>query len=330
MDRYHEYTATMLHKIAVLIGRHTAPFELGVVCEVFGVDRSDDGLPVFDFAVCSQHAEPLPWAGGLSLSTRHRLEHAADADLIAIPGGYLPIEQPTAEPILRILRAAVNRGAYVLSVCTGAFVLAEAGILAGRVATTHWHHLDRFRVRYPDIEIDPDKLYVQDGPVITSAGTAAGIDACLHLVRTELGASVANGIARRMVVPPHRDGGQAQFVDTPVPHAPTEDDTIAALLEWVPAHLNLRLSVEDLATRAHMSERTFARRFTKATGTTPARWIAGQRVLLAQRLLEDGELDVERIATRCGFPSAELLRHHFTQIVGTTPSRYRRQFRRAG
>lgn len=317
----------MLRKVAAIIGGHTAPFELGVVCEVFGVDRSDDGLPVFDFAVCSHHAEPLHWAGGLSLATRHRLDYAADADLIVVPGGHVFDATPTNEPILQALRDAVDRGAYVLSVCTGAFVLAEAGLLKGRSATTHWHHLARFTERYPDIQMHPDKLYVQDGPVITSAGTAAGIDACLHLVRTELGATVANGIARRMVVPPHRDGGQAQFVDTPVPHTPSEDDAIAALLEWIPANLHLRLPVERLAARAHMSQRSFARRFTRATGTTPARWIAGQRVMLAQRLLEDGDLDIEQIATRSGFPSAELLRHHFTQIVGTTPSRYRRQFR---
>lgn len=317
----------MLHKVAAIVGEHTAPFELGVVCEVFGVDRSDDGLPVFEFAICAEHAQPLQWAGGVSVQTRHRLDAAADADLIVVPGGGATAE-PTPEPVLQVLREAVDRHAYVLSVCTGAYLVAEAGLLKGRRATTHWHNLENFTARHPDIPLEPDKLYVQDGPVITSAGTAAGIDACLHLVRTELGAKVANGIARRMVVPPHRDGGQAQFVDTPVPYTPTEDDELAALLEWIPANLHLELNVEQLAGRAHMSNRTFARRFAKATGTTPGRWITGQRVILAQRLLEDADLDIEQIAARCGFPNGGQLRHHFSQVVGTSPSRYRRQFRK--
>jgi transcriptional regulator GlxA family with amidase domain len=211
-------------------------------------------------------------------------------------------------------------------VCSGAFVLAAAGLLDGRRATTHWMYTDDLAAMYPEVKVDPDVLYVDEGDVLTSAGTAAGIDLCLHVVRQDFGAEIANAVARRMVVPPHRDGGQAQFVDEPVPDGPGIDlfgDTLAFMQE----HLDEPLSVDDLAARAAMSPRTFARRFRASTGTTPHKWLVRQRVLLAQRLLETTDLPIDRVAERCGFGSAAGLREHFSRQVRTSPLSYRRTFR---
>jgi transcriptional regulator GlxA family with amidase domain len=224
------------------------------------------------------------------------------------------------------LRAAFDRGALVLSVCSGIFLLATTGLLEGRRVTCHWYDADLLGRRFPTLTVQPDRLYVDDGQIITSAGTAAGIDACLYVVRRELGARVANGIARRMVVPPHRDGGQAQFIETPVPRRAAGSDDLAPLVAWMQAHLDQPMSVADLAGRAHMSTRTFARRFAAATGTTPHSWLTRQRVLLSQQLLEHHDLNVDEIARRTGFGTADLLRHHFTAQVGTTPYAYRRTF----
>ena len=229
------------------------------------------------------------------------------------------------EDLLEALRRAVDRGARVLSVCSGAFILGDAGLLDDRRCTTHWRNAAELARRYPRAKVDPDVLYVDDDPVITSAGTAAGIDACLYLVRKEQGSRVANGIARRMVVPPHRDGGQAQYVVQPI--APSCDGSLRDLLEWLRAHLDQPLTVRQLAARANMSERTFARRFVQDTGTTPQRWLIGQRILLAQQLLEETDETVDAIADRAGFGNATALRHHFRIWRGTTPNAYRRLFR---
>lgn len=312
----------MLRDVVALLGAQVHPFELGVVCEVFGLDRTDDGLPNFDFAVCAARPQPLRTSGGLTVRPEHGLERTRTADLLVVPA-WGP-DEPPGPGVVEALRAAVDRGSRVLSVCSGAFLLAGAGLLDGRRATCHWHHAEQFRARHPGVDLAPDRLYVDDGPITTSAGTAAGIDACLHLVRRELGAEVANGIARRMVVPPHRGGGQAQYVDTPVP-LHSEDD-LAPLLTWVQANLDRPHAVADLAERVHMSPRTFARRFTAATGTAPHQWITRQRVLLAQRLLEQDALDVETIARHTGFGSAETLRHHFVRQLATTPTAYRGTF----
>jgi transcriptional regulator GlxA family with amidase domain len=214
------------------------------------------------------------------------------------------------------------------SVCSGSFVLAAAGLLDGRRATTHWMWADEFRHLHPAVDLDPSVLYVGDGQVFTSAGTAAGIDLCLHLARLDWGAEVANTIARRMVVPPHRDGGQAQFVLAPVP-VEAEDSDLTATLDWAAAHLDRELSIDELARRAAMSPRTFARRFKQATGTTPLQWVLHQRVGMAQRLLEMTDLPVELVAERCGFGSGATLRQHFGRIVGTSPVAYRQTFSRA-
>jgi transcriptional regulator GlxA family with amidase domain len=214
----------------------------------------------------------------------------------------------------------------VLSVCSGAFVLAQAGLLDDRACTTHWMYTDELSQRFPRAKVDPDVLYVDDGVVLTSAGTAAGIDLCLHLMREEYGAAVANAVARRMVIPPHRDGGQAQFVETPVPLRSV--DTLEDVLTWMSGHLDQDMTIEALAARALMSPRTFARRFRAETGTTPYHWITGQRVMLAQRMLEETDETIDLIAERAGFGTAAVLRHHFSRWRGTSPQGYRRTFRR--
>ncbi|MGI8698297.1 MAG: DJ-1/PfpI family protein, partial [Mycobacteriales bacterium] len=257
----------MLRNVAVPVGDGVAAFELGVMCEVFGLDRSAQGLPRFDFAVCAVEEPPLRTTSGFFIDTPYRLERLAEADLIAIPAWQVD-KSAASEPLLQALRDAVDRGARVLSVCSGAFVLAAAGLLDGRRATTHWMHADQLAADYPQVRVDRNVLYVDEGQVLTSAGTAAGIDLCLHILRQECGATVANAIARRMVVPPHRDGGQAQYVEAPVPD-PRRGEDLGDMLPWALEHLAEPLTVEDLAARALMSPRTFARRFRGATGTTP-------------------------------------------------------------
>ncbi|MDD9206827.1 helix-turn-helix domain-containing protein [Georgenia sp. 10Sc9-8] len=311
----------MLTSVAVIALPQVAPFELGVVCEVFGIDRSGTGGPTFDFAVAGERPGPVETSMGFSITVEHGLEAAASADLVAVPAAKRAGE--VSEPVRAALRAAADRGAWVLSVCSGAFALGAAGLLDGRRCTTHWMYAQELADRFPLADVDPDVLYVEDGRVITSAGTAAGIDACLHLVRRELGPAAASTIARRMVVPPHRDGGQAQFVEAPLPR---EADTLAPLLAWMQANLEQPLTVPELAHRALVSERTFARRFRAETGTTPAAWVNRQRVLRAQDLLEQTDLGVEEVARRCGFGAAAGLRHHFTRMLGTSPLAYRRRF----
>jgi len=315
----------VLKDVVAVVADGFAAFELGVVCEVFGFDRSEQGLPVYDFAVVAAEEPPLRTPQGFLLDTPHRLDRVESADLVCIPAWRDPRKRPP-EPFLEALVAAVDRGARVLSVCTGAFVLAEAGLLEGRRATTHWRHADLLRELHPGVEVTPDVLYVEDGPVITSAGTAAGIDACLHVLRQEHGSAVANAVARRMVVPPFRDGGQAQYVEAPVPLVSRAGtDGLSGLLDWAAEHLDEDLSVEVLSRRAHMSARTFARRFREATGTTPHKWVLAQRIGHAQRLLEQG-LPVEEVARRAGFGSAATLRSAFGRERGTSPSAYARCF----
>ncbi|MCT7353829.1 helix-turn-helix domain-containing protein [Streptomyces sp. 15-116A] len=315
----------MLRNVAAVLLDGVNPFELGVVCEVFGTDRSDDGLPVYDFAVASADGPVLRSNTGFALHVEHGLERLEEADLIAVPAGSCYEDRVFPPELLDALRRAVDRGSRVLSVCSGVFVLAAAGLLDGRRATAHWRHAEELTRQYPHLTVEPDVLYVDEDPVITSAGTAAGIDACLHLVRKEQGPEVANKIARRMVVPPHRDGGQAQYIERPLPQS--GGDTVAEVLVWMERHLDEEVTVEQLAARAHMSPRTFARRFQQETGTTPYRWILRQRVLLAQRLLEGTDETVDAIAGRTGFGNAAALRHHFVRAVGTTPQAYRRTFR---
>ncbi len=321
----------MLENVAAVVLDGFSPFELGVVCEVFGADRTDDGLPGYDFAVVAGGPGPLQSDIGFSLHTPHGLDRLEAADLITVPAvndDRARHGRPFPEPVLAALRRCADRGGRVLSVCTGAFVLGAAGLLDDRCCTTHWRYTEQLARQFPAAKVDPSVLYVEDGPVITSAGTAAGIDACLYLVRKEQGSRVANAIARRMVVPPHRDGGQAQYVERPV--AGPSCDTLGEMIGWMERNLEQPMTVPELAARAAMSPRTFARRFVAETGTTPQRWLTGQRILLAQQLLEETDATVDTIAGQAGFGNATALRHHFRSWCATTPHSYRRQFRGSG
>ncbi|MFI6869370.1 GlxA family transcriptional regulator [Nocardia sp. NPDC050406] len=316
----------MLSKVAVVLNERLAMFEFGVVCEVFGLDRTMDGLPGFDFRVCGlEPGKPLRSSTpGITLTPEYGLDELRHADLVAIPAFPFAASRPIDPQVVAAVRDAAEHGATVLTVCSGAFLAGEAGLLDDRKCTTHWKYVGELAERYPRATVDPDVLFVDEGNLITSAGTAAGIDACLHLVRRELGSAAANGIARRMVVPPQRDGGQRQFIERPVPECTS--DSLSETLLWMSEHLELPHTIEALAARAAMSTRTFARRFTAETGTTPVKWLTGQRILLAKHLLEDTELDLESIAHRCGFGSGALLRHHFQRLVGIAPTEYRRRF----
>lgn len=315
-----------MRNVAAVLLDGVHPFELGVLCEVFGIDRSDEGLPVYDFAVVSAEGPSLAThVPGMTISTPYGLDRLDEADLIAVPAGSDFVVRDFPPALLDALRRAVERGTRVLSVCSGVFVLGAAGLLDGRRCSVHWRHADELARLYPRAVVEPDVLYVDEDPVITSAGTAAGIDACLHLVRREQGPEVANRIARRMVVPPHRDGGQAQYIERPLPGP--RCDSVGEVLAWMERHLDREVTVEQLAARAHMAPRTFARRFQQETGTTPYRWILRQRVLLAQQLLETTDETVDAIASRTGFGTAAALRHQFVRTLGTTPHAYRRTFR---
>ena len=312
----------MIENVAVLVSDGVEPFELGVLHEAWGTDRSDDGLPVLDFAICAPQAGPVSTAGPFGLTVDHDLSRAAEADLVAVPAADSSVRTP--EPILEAVRAAHARGARIMSLCTGAFVLGEAGLLDGRSCTTHWRHSDRLAERFPLARVVPEVLYVDDDRVLTSAGTAAGIDACLYLWREEFGAAVASTVARRMVVPPQREGGQAQYIRSPVPDCDAE--TLGPMLAWITEHLHEQHTVESLARAANMSPRTFARRFRAETGTTPHAWITSRRVLRAEELLETTDRSVDWIAAEVGFGAAAMLRHHFTRARSVSPQQYRRTF----
>lgn len=314
----------MLSKIVCVALPGMAPFEFGVICEVFGIDRSEHGGPVFDFHVVAAEPGPQRTKLGFDIVVHDDLSAAADADLVAIPA--YEAGTPIHPDVLRVVREAEARGAWVLSVCSGAFILGAAGILDGRRSTTHWMHADALAAAYPRTEVDPDVLFVEDCHVVTGAGTAAGIDAALHVVRRELGAAAANVIARRMVVPPQRDGGQSQFIQAPVSVLPT--DSFAEITAWMLRSLDQDLTVDQLARRALMSPRTFARRFRAELGTTPTAWLNRQRLLLAQQRLEETDDTLDLIAVQTGFGAAAVMRHHFVRALQTTPTAYRRTFGR--
>jgi len=313
--------------IAVLAFEGMSAFHLSVPCLVFGEDRREAGVPRFKMLVCAEEPGLLGTSTSFGIEAPHGLARLRDAGTVIVPT-WPDLNQRPSKKLLEALRRAHRRGARVVGLCLGAFVLAEAGLLDGRPATTHWYWAAEFARRYPRVRLDPNVLYVDDGDVLTSAGIAAGIDCCLHVLRTRLGAEVANRVARRLVVPPHRQGGQAQYIEQPL-SAAAGTDRLAATLDWAAHRLDQALSLDALAENALMSRRSFTRHFRAATGTTVNKWIAAQRIALAQRLLETTDLAVERVAAAAGFGSALSLRQHFADSLRTTPTHYRREFRGA-
>jgi transcriptional regulator GlxA family with amidase domain len=308
-----------MHHVTVLALADVVAFDLSTPAQVFG---NEPGR--YAFTACGVRAGRVPSTTGFAIDVPRGLDAVAEADTVLVPG-LRPPQWPPPAAALDALRAAHARGARVASICTGAFVLAQAGLLDGRRATTHWAHAERLARRYPAVTVDPGVLYVDEGDVLTSAGVAAGIDLCLHLVRRDHGAEVANAVARRIVVAPHRDGGQAQFVEAPLP--PASDRGLQATRAWAAQRLRDPLTVAALARHAACSDRTFALRFRAETGTTPLQWLLGQRVLHARRLLEATDLPVEHVADEAGFGTAASLRSHFRRATATTPLAYRRTFR---
>jgi len=321
--------ATSHRSVAVLAYDGLATFEFALAVEVFGLRRPELGVPWYDFKVCAAERGPLRATGGVTVHVAHGLGAIGRADTVVVPGWGPTLDEPIPEAVLAALRRAHARGARLVSICSGAFVLAATGLLDGKRATTHWRYTKLFAERFPRVKLVPDVLYVDEGQLLTSAGSAAGLDLCMHLVRKDYGAAIANEVARRLVIPPHREGGQAQFVPEPIP--PVEGGSpLASVLGWALENLREPISVRRLARRAGMSERTFCRRFYAQTGTSPARWLIAQRVIAAQRLLETSPLPVETVADRVGMGTATNLRHHFREHLRITPRQYRRTFRGAG
>jgi len=317
-------TDIAMSRLAVVAFDRISPFHLSVPCLVFE-NRGEGDLPPFDLRVCAAEPAPLRTRAGFDIATRHGLKSLDWADTVIVPSWRDGEERPP-EALLKALRRAHERGAHIIGLCLGAYVLAEAGLLDGRRATTHWGWSEHFAARYPRVELQRDVLYVDDGRITTSAGTAAALDCCLHLLRRRHGAEIANRVARRLVVAPHRQGGQAQYIEQPLP-ASAQDDRLAAVLAWALAHLDQAHSLDALAQRALMSRRSFTRHFRDATGTTVGEWLAGQRLARAQRLLETSEHGLDAIAAQTGFGTAASLRQHFAARLGTSPSAYRRGFR---
>jgi AraC family transcriptional regulator, transcriptional activator FtrA len=315
----------MTHKVVALAYEGLCTFEFGCVVELFALPRPELAVPWYEFAVCAAERGPLRAAGGIRVAVPHGLRLLDGADTIVIPG-WRAVDEPPPAPLLERLRRAHARGARLASICSGVFVLAAAGLLEGRRATTHWRYTERLAQRYPGIDVQPNALYVDEGQVLTSAGSAAGLDMLLHLVRRDHGPKIANQVAQRLVIAPHRDGGQAQFV--PRPLAAAGRGRLARLLDFLRAHLGEAHTLKGLAARAAMSVRTLQREFRAATGLAPYEWIIRERIERAKELLETTRLPATSVAARVGIGSAESLRHHFRARVGTTPARYRSRFRR--
>jgi AraC family transcriptional activator FtrA len=310
-------------RVAVLAYDELCTFEFGIVVEVFALRRPELNVEWYDLEVCSLERGPIRAMGGIRVEARRGLRGLRQAGTIVIPGWRHADEAPP-EALVKALRAAHADGARLVSICSGVFVLAATGLLDGKRVTTHWRYVDRLTSRFPNVRVEPDVLYVDEGSILTSAGSAAGIDLCLHIVRRDYGAEIANQVARRLVMPPHRDGGQAQYVRDPVTSEAAGG--LAPVLEWAQSHLGKPWRVDDLARKAAMSGRTFARQFRLQTGTTPHQWLIHQRLLAAQRRLEKTDEAIDQIAEAVGLETAATLRHHFSRVLGTTPTAYRRRF----
>jgi AraC family transcriptional activator FtrA len=314
-----------MHTVAVAVTQGAPIFELAVPCEVFGIGRQELADPWYSLRLCPTEGRQATVAAGFRVESPYGLDDLATADTVIVPA-CANIHAAPPPRLLAALRRAHAGGRRIAALCSGAFVLAAAGLLDGRRATTHWMHAAELRRRHPTVEVDPGVLYTEDGGVFTSAGTAAGLDLCLELVRRDHGTAVANALARRIVIPPHREGGQAQYVETPLPAA--QADGLAGVLDWAIARLDQPLTLADLAAAAHMSPRTLARRFQTTLGMSPGRWLRAQRIRRARELLESTDQPVERIAHIAGFGSPANLRQHFTRATGVSPLGYRRAFRR--
>jgi AraC family transcriptional regulator, transcriptional activator FtrA len=312
--------------VVVLAYDNLCTFEFSCAAEVFGLPRPELGSSWYRFETCSVKGRRIRGQYGLSMRVNGGLERLAAAGTIMIPGWY-GIDAPVPPILVEALREAHGRGARLLSICSGSFVLAATGLLDGLRATTHWRYAENLQRRHPRIQVDPDVLYVDEGQILTSAGSAAGIDLCLHLVRRDFGPTVANQVARRLVIPPHREGGQAQFLERPVDKR--ETGSLAALFDKMRRRLGEPLPIAELARLAAMSERTFMRRFRAATGMTPADWIARLRVDRARELLESTAIAIDVIAQRTGLGTATNMRHHFRNKMGVSPMEYRKRFSRS-
>ncbi len=313
------------HRVIALCLDGIVAFDLTAPAHAFGLAHREDGSPLYDFSTCSIGGEPVRSTSGFDVVPAAGLGALRGADTVVVPG-YAAVLTPPRREALRALRAAAERGARVISVCTGAFALAHAGLLDGRRATTHWAFAGELAWRFPEVEVDAEALYIDAGEVMTSAGVSAGIDLCLHVIREDFGTLAGARVARHMVAPPHREGGQAQYFEAPL-GAGAGEGTLEPTRRWAQARLQQPLDVAALADHAGVSPRTFARRFRAESGTTPLQWLLGQRVLEARRLLEASDLSVEEIAWRCGFGGAASLRDHFRRATATTPTAYRRSFR---
>ena len=314
-----------MHRIAVPVTPGLPMFELAIPCEVFEPNREDFPVPWwYELQLCAVQDGPVRTAEGLVFDSPFGLEEVSQADTVIIPG-CADRQREVPQALLQALRSAYDRGARIASICTGAYVLAAAGLLDGRTVSTHWMHAEELTRRWPAVRVEPNVLYTDDGQILTSAGASAGLDLCLHIVRQDHGTRIANTLARRLVIPPHREGGQAQYIDQPVPVDGSPN--LGPAMDWARAHLELPLTVEDLAHQALMSPRTFARRFRETTGTTPLQWLCAERVRRAQDLLENTDDTIDRIAALCGFGSAQRLRTHFTRVNQVTPHEFQRTFR---
>ncbi|MEV5380646.1 helix-turn-helix domain-containing protein [Streptomyces nondiastaticus] len=314
--------------VAVAVTEGMPILELAVPCHVFGTPHPDPGVPWYDFRLCNlTEGEAVPARQWFTTHTPHGYRELVEADTVIVPASADVREDPPAR-LLEAVREAHDRGARIVSLCSGAFVLAAAGLLDGRRAATHWQHAPLLAERYPEVDVDPTVLYIDDGDILTSAGSTAGIDLCLHVLRKDLGSRVAGSVARHLVVPAHRPGGQAQYIETPVPPAET-DSGLAPLLHWAAERLHQPLTAPQLARQAGTSVRTLVRRFHRATGTTPLQWLQAQRISRAKELLETTDQPMDKIAEQCGLGGAGNLRLHFARSVGIPPSEYRRAYRAA-